>query len=305
MYDHEFPPAKLDQSGPCLLCGSTAGRVRSHVIPAFVTRALRESSATGYLRHSTAPNRRVQGGPWDYMLCEVCEGRFNKWETLFATKVFRPFFEGHRGTIQYGRWLPMFATSLTWRVLAFYRAHPELSHKVIDDWTVTDAAEAAWRDCLVGYKPNPGPFRQHLVKFDRVVNAEGPIPPNINKYLLRSFDCDVMANRKDVIVYAKLSGFMFFGMVNCNRPEAWRGTSLGFNGGLVGGAVQIPNFVYRDFIIVKAAVMARAQASISETQSQRIFDTLKQDPARWASSGTFEAMEADLRLMTTPPQQSN
>ena len=84
---HAEGAAELDPNDPCLHGGSAEGRVRSHIVPRFVMKAMSETSATGYLRTTVAPNVRVQDGPWDYLLRRACEARFSAWETPFATNV--------------------------------------------------------------------------------------------------------------------------------------------------------------------------------------------------------------------------
>lgn len=290
---------RLPKDGPCLLCGNMDGRVRSHVVPQFVTRALLETSATGYLRTSEAINKPAKAGPWDYMLCEGCEARFNQGETQFANRVYRPFLNGERGMIPYGSWLPLFATSLTWRVLTFYRQHPEAGgkHKVIDDWSCTDEAEQVWRECLLGNRQHPGHRQQHLVMFDYVVNASASVPSNLNSYLMRSLDFDVMANSRNIIVYMKLPGFMFFGFAEVQSAAGWRGTRLGFSGGTVDHRkVQVPGFVERDFIHPKAEIIRAAARSISDRQKAKIAERVRSDPEKVARSGTFKAVVHDRRL---------
>ena len=290
---------RLPQEGPCLLCGGGDRRVRSHLIPQFATRGLRETSATGYIRTSEAVDRPAQAGPWDHMLCTGCEGRFNQWETPFANRVFRPFLEDVRGMLQYGPWLPLFATSLTWRVLTFYREHPEVRrhHKVIEDWSRTDDAERTWRECLLGERPHPGRHQQHYVRFDFVANATGPVPSNLNSYLMRSMDFDVMATNRDVIVYMKLPGFMFFGFAGVHSTKGWRGTRLGFNGGTMDHRnVQIPEYIAKDFINPKADLVRTAAASMSERQKAKVAERVRSDPDRAARSGTLRAIAHDRSL---------
>ena len=290
-------PPKLNKNDPCLLCGRFGGRVRSHIFPQFVSRYLRETSATGYIRMSAAPNKRVQAGPWDYLLCQRCEALISPWETRFAKKVFRPILEGQKRVIRYGRWLPMFATSVTWRVLAFHKAHPEIGHKVIEDWSVTDAADTVWRECLLGQRPHPGKFEQHLVPFGYIVGTTRQLSPNLNRYLMRSFDSDVMSNGEEIIVYAKLLNFMFFGLINFENPKAWCGTKLAFSSGVLSERdVTIPAFIMDDFLMEKAISVGRAMESQSERQQIRIAEAWRRDPDRVARSGTFKAFEHDFQL---------
>jgi hypothetical protein len=47
---------------PCRLCGEMKELQESHILPGFVYRWMKETSATGYLRFAQQPNLRVQDG---------------------------------------------------------------------------------------------------------------------------------------------------------------------------------------------------------------------------------------------------
>jgi hypothetical protein len=79
-------------TSPCRLCGATKELQESHILPGFVFRWMKATSATGYLRFGQQPNLRVQDGLKLLLLCGDCEGRFNHWETQFANKIFHLTF---------------------------------------------------------------------------------------------------------------------------------------------------------------------------------------------------------------------
>ena len=297
MSEKELLAGILEPDGPCLLCGSTSGRLDSHIFPAFVMRWMKQTSATGYMRVTVVPNLRIQDGPREHMLCADCEARLSKWETAFATKVFHPYMRGHRALARYSSELPLFVTSVIWRVLIWYRLRDTFGHKVLTDYSATDVAEACWRECLLGQRLNPGPHEIHFVRTDYVVGADYRAPPNLNSYLMRTFDADIMATSSEIFVYAKIPGFLMFGHINMKNKTGWRGTKLGFSGGVVGDTgVGLPGYVYRDIIEVKAAAHGKTFEQMSEKQQQRVIEAVKQDPERWARSGTRLAREYDKAL---------
>src|ERR1041384_7712632 len=100
---------------PCRLCGKTAELKLSHIIPAFVFRWKRQTSANGYLRMADAPNKRVQDGIKKYWLCEACEARFSRVEDRFSAHVFYPFANEDASRVRYAPWMLQFAASLVWR----------------------------------------------------------------------------------------------------------------------------------------------------------------------------------------------
>src|SRR3989338_2133962 len=70
----------------CKLCGINDELQNSHIIPSFIYRWLKETSGTGFLRFGQTPNKRVQDGLKDYLLCSSCEGLFQKLYTKSADR---------------------------------------------------------------------------------------------------------------------------------------------------------------------------------------------------------------------------
>ena len=103
-------------TSPCRLCGATKELQESHILPGFVFRWKKETSATGYLRFGQQPNLRVQDGVKLHLLCRDCEQRFNNWETEFANRIFHPMTQGKAARACYGPWLLLFCASVSWRV---------------------------------------------------------------------------------------------------------------------------------------------------------------------------------------------
>ena len=54
--------------GTCRLCDTESELQLSHILPAFAIRWLRESSGTGHVRGTAAPNLRVQDGEKRHLL---------------------------------------------------------------------------------------------------------------------------------------------------------------------------------------------------------------------------------------------
>src|SRR5262245_14566714 len=106
----------MTTKGRCRLCHDEAPLQLSHVLPAFVTRWLRETSV-GHIRMVETPNRRVQDGPKAHLLCTKCEQVFSGWEKAFAERIFEPFHASGVGEtrVRYQDWALEFATSVSWR----------------------------------------------------------------------------------------------------------------------------------------------------------------------------------------------
>ena len=110
----------------CRLCQQDKTLRESHIIPAFVYRWIKETSATGYLRFIKNVNLRVQDGVKEKLLCDDCEEILNFFETKFSREIFYPYVnkelnkegvaQGNIKSFQYSDWLLKFIISLNWRI---------------------------------------------------------------------------------------------------------------------------------------------------------------------------------------------
>ena len=155
--------------GKCRLCGSDAELQRSHIIPAFVFRWLRESSATGHIRLGDEPNRRVQDGWWRRWLCPCCENLLGSTERQFSQQIFRPVVEDRLEHIKYGHWLLKFCVSLSWRVLCWFQDEDQFDDYSEEDRTLLDQTTITWKKYLLGHSADIlGTFRQHINFSNRI-----------------------------------------------------------------------------------------------------------------------------------------
>ena len=53
----------------CNLCSNIDTLHKSHIIPAFAIKWIKNTSVTGYLRFPDQPNIKAQDGHKDYLLC--------------------------------------------------------------------------------------------------------------------------------------------------------------------------------------------------------------------------------------------
>jgi hypothetical protein len=191
----------------CRLCNQEAELVEGHVIPAFVARWIKDTSATGYLRTFHDPNRRVQDFPTRQLLCSTCENRFSAAETKFARGLFYPFHEG-RTNFPYESWLLYFAVSLAWRCsvcsdenrLATYPQHVE----------AVELARSNWAAYLLGQSGSVAPYRFNLFFTPKGLKANFKVPEGIATYFLRAPDGTPIYNDKETAIYVKLPGMIFW-----------------------------------------------------------------------------------------------
>ena len=267
------------------------------MLPAFVFRWMKESSATGFLRFGRKPNVRVQDGEKRYWLGRCCEDCFNQWETPFSAQVFYPLIANGAQRIRYGDWMLKYCVSVSWRVLSMFVEDSPLSHFNDRQRGAVALALKKWAGFLLGTELNPGVYEQHLLPLDSVESfTGGNMPSNINRYLLRAADIDVVAGGGGAFVYSKFAKFILVGFIDVPNPKEWVGTKIHVRDGHVGqGNFTLPK-EFGDFIFDKCRRYAEIKEEISENQRAKIAASMRKDLERVAGSETFKALHQDVTL---------
>jgi hypothetical protein len=283
----------------CRLCGQIAPLKVSHIIPSFVFRWFKETSATGFFRSGLCPDRRQQDGPKRSLLCESCEQRLGVWERAFADNVFSTLREGQRfEPFQYGPWFGKFAVSLSWRVLLELRSHGAYTHVPSDVMPKVDEAERVWRQFLLDRREFLSPFDQHFIPLGFIEPHTGSqLPPNINRYFARSFAMDIVHSEPQTFIFTKLPFTVLIGLIRTRKPWEWVGTRIQPGSGSFGQGKRLglPDLLH-DYTTDKAVRISEINRGLSERQRARIKESVIKNPDRVASSRTFEAMAWDVDM---------
>jgi hypothetical protein len=283
----------------CKLCLKERELQESHIVPSFVYKWMKETSATGYMRFGQAPNKRSQDGYKARWLCCECEQLLNVWETQFATQIFHPINREGSVKIRYSDWLLKFCASLSWRVLLMMKEKEYLKDFSEAQRKAVDAALITWAAFLLGEDSNPGRFEQHMVVFD-AIDPDGTtlqdMPPNFNRYILRTVDLDVVRSESIAFVLSKMGKFFVLGFIDAKYPRQWVGTKINANSGTINGSNYTLPRQFGDYLIEEARRYADIYAKISDTQRDRIDQTMWQNIDRVARSGSFAAMQHDVQM---------
>src|ERR1035437_3781819 len=172
-------------AGNCALCGTNGPLVQSHLIPAFVIRAFKANTLTGFLRDAENPNLRQQDGKKIPLLCTKCDNeRFGAREGTFSQVVFAPWLNKLLSEFTVREEDLYFAASLTWRNLAYNLSLTEKELRddghTDEDITAMRDAESALRRYLVGDSAYPIKYQQHIV-FSGLTSGDSP--PGLDAYL--------------------------------------------------------------------------------------------------------------------------
>jgi hypothetical protein len=280
----------------CKLCLQNAELLNSHILPAFVFRWLKESAGNGHIRFGQNPNQRVQDGIKRYWLCASCEELFNRSETIFANDLFYPYLEASGKQFHYSRWLLHFCTSLSWRVLKLY-----LEDGHLKDWDEVKLnqiikAELVWREFLLGKRPHPDSFRQHLLPLDQIQSTTGKVPPNINCYIMRAIDTDVCQGSDSIFTYVKLGRFIILGFIHEPNPNRWQGSKVNANKGIIEPKQYLFPRAFGEYLNKKAKRAAELLNSVSNKQQNKIDSAFRANVDNYIGSDAFQAMLADINM---------
>lgn len=282
--------------GNCRLCGNYSTLKESHIIPAFIFRWFKDSSATGYLRYGMEINKRVQDGIKLHWLCEDCEGRFGEWEKCFSEKIFMPLNKGEGARFTYGPWMLKFAVSVSWRVLS-YLHEMGLSHFSSALLGHVENALDTWREFLLDKCVHPDGFEQHMLLMDLVdSHSINNLPPNMNRYLLRTVEINSACRESQAFVYTKMCRVMLVGFINIDRPRQWQGSKLHLNHGKINSQTYTLPDYFRRYIFERARKAGGFNGKVSAKQASNISTTYRQGMQRATSSETWRALDQDVLL---------
>jgi hypothetical protein len=216
---------------------------------------------------------------------------FNRSETDFAKRVFFPYLKDSAGTYSYSRWLLHFCASVSWRVLQHFLSIDNATEDESTRQHIADA-ETAWREFLVGRRPHPGLFEQHLLPLEQIQAGAPASAPSINRYLMRTVHMDIWLS-PDVITYAKLGRFAIFGFIRVADRSDWQGTRVVNSGEIRPRRFAIPAMVLEYWTRQAEEIQARHR-SISPRQKAKVSAAFRANLDRFAESDAFRALKADV-----------
>jgi hypothetical protein len=103
----------------CYFCRRNKAIEKSHIIPRYFFKWLKDNSFTGYMRASINKYNRIQDGIKLPLLCSDCEQEFSKYEKYFKEHIFDEIINKHEKILLTSD-SKKFIYSLIWRVVAMY-----------------------------------------------------------------------------------------------------------------------------------------------------------------------------------------
>lgn len=283
----------------CALCLREANLEQSHIVPKFVFRWLKQTSATGKFRRSNAVNVRVQDGVTHRLLCRACEQRLGAWEAKFASLFFRPILDGGDVPfrVDYEEWMFMCVLSISFRAVALQMrsSTPRREHHRL----LIEAVLDEWRHALLS-DPCRETVSEHHVFVLSPVEEDPPgeqLPDSLNWYWMRSVDLTLaFCGDKTAFSYVKLPGMVILSGILPATIEGMDGTRVRLRGRMA-APQSILNSEIGEFVVL---TRPREAMPIFEgiSSSQRAVIDRAYDAARgkWESLPSFAAGHSDFLL---------
>lgn len=265
--------------GVCSLCKQKRELILSHIIPRFIGKWIKDTSATGLLRGVIEPNKRLQDLPKIKLLCVDCEKTLSKYESYFANKVFYPFFQDDIEGIEYDDNLIKFIISLTWRTLLF------TYDKQIDEnpWIKEHLylAEESWRRFLLGDEILDESYEHHFIFLDYIKPSDD-IPNDFYWYTLRGVDATLVCNKNTIFCYVHLPWMIMVSNIFPKKSKGWINTQIHSHGKLTKRAF-IDDPLFRNFLLQRISMATR-----DKIDDSRIVKSMLKNPDKLLQSETLK-----------------
>lgn len=292
--------------GECRLCKENKELQLSHIVPKFVGRWLKNTSASGHLRNIVHANVRIQDLAKDHLLCKDCEGIFSAFEKKFAEKIFSPFHD-KQSQFHYDTWLQKFLISLNWRVgISGINTNVDISHPLYG--TLQDTLEK-WRLFLLDKSPSPGSNKNHMIfiginnikEFNKV-----KFDHSMNTRFLRSVDFATVADVEEdrLFIYTAITGIAFVSQIHPSSFNGWTNETKITKRGTIKTLQRNDDFEFGHFISQRISSMNHLiDTTLSEKQLKVITDQATKDVYKTLDSKSLGLLNQIIKII--PPDDSD
>jgi hypothetical protein len=262
----------------CKLCGSNLSIERSHIIPQFIGKWIKETSPLRGLRNADQPNLRRQDTTSMPLLCPSCEQVLSSQENKFAQEIFYPFNDKGQHSFTYSSWLLRFAVSLSWRVAVSLL--DKLRNKDMAAATYIETALSDWEDFLVAQAPKPGPYLHHLF-FDSIYPCRERVGFGYDRrYALGTIDYGIPYGSERVAIYVKIPGMVFFCSVKPPNPVGWRNTQIFNSGRLTTSDQMVTDPWFWEHMRDSVLNVPKSMEAMSDRQKRKLAKRMENAPTR-------------------------
>jgi len=293
-----MPKKKPEKSGTCRMCLEDGPLENSHVVPSFVWRWLKNTSALGYLRTGENPNLRVQDGWKRQWFCRACEDQIGRFEKAFSEKFFPLVVTERPVPYAHGPWLSRFIASVALRTVMLCSERGEAFDLFTPEQkALLPSALEWWRAFVHGEAKTPGVHELHFMPMGAFSDYQGDrtLPTNINRYTLRAVEVHVAGSATQAFAFVKMGPAVALGFIQPPPLGQWKGTRVALREGQVGGRMTVP-VQFLDFYIARARKARALLRGRSIRQKEKVQKAFQANLDRLAASETFRAVDADVGM---------
>ena len=276
----------------CALCSNTAKLEKSHIIPKFVFKFLKKDSFTGRMRVTAEPNKAVQDGEKVDLLCDECESIFQKVETYFSNKVFRPYKLGEFKELKYeDSKIFDFITSVNWRIL-YAELNVNLNSKENSfnsrQLAILQRDEEIMRNYLLGKRKDLCNIENHLFFSDKVTGM-GVLEKDLLSVAKESVQGYVVssADEKSFYVLTNLLGVYIITILKRSKKEVWKNTYIKKDGGKIKEPKIVKSDLFKEELLYAATQFEIARNKLSSTQKKQLIEKIEADPISFKKSSSY------------------
>ncbi|WP_353542700.1 hypothetical protein [Deinococcus xinjiangensis] len=282
--------------GKCALCGQNKELIESHVIPRTVIQWMKVNSGTGRLRRASEPNKPLQDGVKDNLMCADCDGGLlGPKEKRFMETIFRPHHQDKNAVLTYDADLLYFAASLAFRVIVLEKAWHTSRAGV--DFRDFDVPLKYLQRFLLGLTRSSDGLEHYITltsSMEDIISVyhtsdgmrmEQGLPGSLGFDLMRGFDSVALPLKGHLVTFVKLPGFLF---VTVLKPRRYHG-SLGTRISSLGGTLTLDpdQLLNSDLLGFLEARSRRLDAiAMSEAQAAKVEQMIENNPERWKDSAS-------------------
>lgn len=272
-------------NGECKLCRRNLELQLSHIVPKFIGKWIKSTSASGYIRNAVQANRRIQDLPKQYLLCHECEELFSAYEKKFSQEIFYPFQNGQK-QFHYDEWLQKFAVSLLWRV-AISQLNSNLKTDHPGYKRLIETLEQ-WRKFLLHETKEIGRTKIHIVfvgindiqDFTKAYdNMDITFSHHMNVRFLRSIDLGTVIDEESnrLFIFCSLTGILFVAHFYPESIKGWTNDTRIAKRGTLKNLQANSDLQFGQFLTRRVQMYDSFIAQLSEKQSNFLITEAQKD----------------------------
>lgn len=272
----------------CKYCQQSESIKNSHIIPKFIFDWLKETSATGSIRNSISPNKRVHDGVKVDLLCTECEKKFSTFENSFKRNIFSKIanYRKQREVIDFTSDDKKCVYSIIWRVLAYsyyYKKMNEFTKEELEKIPVfLDKIKKAVESGITN------DFRTYIVPLTESVVLESKLPVTNFMYYDRCIGMEprIYDNYERLFLYIKLPFILIVcELISCSK-DIWIAPQLELTSKIkITDKIELPQYIHNQITYFYTNYID-SQLKISKSQQELILNDLDNADS---NCGTFKS----------------